>query len=136
MVDVKKEYRVVAVEAAPNGVMLGIAPIFSCSKEESEHVPSPTRVLAGPAGQSEEAKMMQEMMRGVFDEIDRRFKEEAARRPPSEVSSRELVVVALTVEEYMRLGKPTPNDVVVLALNLQPAVEGEEAEQARGHLET
>lgn len=108
----KKEFRIVALHALPlEGILLTLAPVFSERKrsdEPGEHIPNPERVIVGPGVQSEDEKMMQTMMKGVFDELDRRFG--AARSESS------FLTLPLTKEEYDGLGKPLVNQVVTLSV--------------------
>jgi len=113
---VKKEYRVMIVQAGPDeSTILGLVPVDSLSSNEPHSTLNPTRVLAGPGIQSEEAKMVQEMLKGVFDEMDKRMQRMG---PPPSTQSPGVIPLSLSKREYVQLGKPTAHDIITLTLEM------------------
>ena len=74
------------------------------------------KVIAG-TGKTEEERVMGRIMRTVMDEIDKRIQRSLPGRP--EPMHPDTVIIKLTVEEYEKLGKPVPFNVVVLTLKLE-----------------
>ena len=105
----KKEFRIVALHALPDeGVMLTVVPVFSMRSDQVEsHIPDPSRVIVGPGLQTDDAKVMQEMMKGVLDELDRRYGNALAQQHFS-------VNLALSKKEYEELGMPLVNQIVTI----------------------
>jgi hypothetical protein len=119
---VKREFRIVALEAAPNeSIILLVVPAFSIQQEtkDAAHVPDPTKVIVGPAVQSEDARVLSEGVKAVFDEMRRQglFPSPASAAPfqPSQPA----LSFLLSKEEYEELGKPTPNEIVTLTVERQ-----------------
>lgn len=108
----KKEFRIVALHALPNeGVLLTLIPVFSI-RVDQPRTPDPLRIIVGPDLQSEDAKMMQEVMKGVLDELERRY------GPMQQMNPQCLqpIALALTKEEYGSLGNPLVNQIVMLSV--------------------
>lgn len=107
----KKEFRIVALRAVPfdEGVLLTVIPVFSAQSESRSL--SPERVIVGPGVQSEDAKLMQEMMKGVLNELERRFGKDL-----SQVGNLPNLTLALTKEEYEELGQPLVHQIVTITL--------------------
>jgi len=115
----KKEFRIVALHALPNeGILVTLVPVFSVRVDQpQDRTPRLESVIVGPKLQSEEARMTQEMMKGVFDELERRGM-------PSQSQSVPPLSLAVTKEEYEGLGKPLVNQLVTLSI--EKADEGSE----------
>ena len=123
---IKKEYRVVAVQAAPfnEAILLVISPIITLpphgeeTPQQGTHVPDPTKVLAGPLHETEDAKQAREMMKGIFSELMNAFQQMGI-VPPRGLNGQQAVgtsawPVLLSKQEYEELGKPAPFDTINL----------------------
>jgi hypothetical protein len=120
---VKKEYRVMIVQAGPDeSTILGLVPVYSLSSEEPHSTLDPARVLAGPGIQSEDAKMVQDMMKAVFTELDKRMQHMAP--PSTQCPGPGVIPLSLSKREYVQLGKPTAHDIITLTLEMEKT-EGE-----------
>lgn len=130
---VKKEYRIVILQAGPDeSVILGLVPAFALRSEEAERIPNPEKILVGPALQSEDAKMGTEMVRGMMNEVFAKF-EQAGVPIRSMASPPVLFPIPLSKQEYEQLGKPTPNEIITLTLTLERApICSEAAQQETG----
>lgn len=114
----KKEFTIIALHALPyESILVTLVPVFKASGSSEDHTPNPARVIVGPSIQSEAEKMMQEMMKGVFDEIERRY-------GPPQSGTRPSLPLALTKEEYADLGSPLVNSLI--SLSIEKIGEGED----------
>ena len=118
---VKKEYRIVILQAGPDeSVTLGLVPIFTLRSisDEADRTPNPGRVIVGPAIQSEDAKVAREMISAVMDEVSKKMQQYGP--PPSaSFTPQGLIPLNLTKEEYAQLGKPTAHEIITLTLELE-----------------
>lgn len=106
----KKEFRIVALQALPNeDLLVTLVPVSSVRVDQSEKAPDPARVIVGPGLQTEEAKVVQEMMKGVWEELDKRFGAMQLQSVPP-------LTLTLTRQEYEDLGNPLVNQVVTLSV--------------------
>ena len=117
---VKKEYRVVILQAGPDeSVILGLAPVVMLHSisDEEYRTPDPQKVLVGPALESEDAKVARQMVSAMMDEAAKKIREFG---PPPSTSFAPLgfIPLNLTKEEYEEIGKPTPNEIITLTLTL------------------
>jgi hypothetical protein len=120
---VKKEFKIVTTEAGPEeSIILGLVPIYSSQSSEEKRL-DPTKVLAGPAVQSEDTKIISEGVRAVMDELKRQ-----GMFPPSGQAMAFIPILhlPLTKEEYEQLGNPHPHEIVTLALTLERELKSEE----------
>jgi len=83
----------------------------------AQSVPRMEKVIAG-TGKTEEERMIGRMMTAVMDTVDQRMQQYISSGRPEPIHP-DTVIVNLSVEDYEKLGKPVPLDVVVLALKLE-----------------
>ena len=118
----KKEFRIVALHALPaEGILLTLIPVFSVRIDQPGD-PRPERVIIGPSIQSEDAKAMQEVMKGVLDELERRYGPMQQMHPQC---MQPMLTLALTKEDYDGLGKPLVNQTVTLSVEKAEEEKGE-----------
>jgi hypothetical protein len=126
---VKKEYRIVVLQAYPNeSVMLTLVPIYSITVEESPPPPTAERVLVGPLHESDEAKVAKDMVKAIGDELRRQGMWPSSQTAPAAFTP--MVAVLLTKEEYEELGRPTPYEIVSLSLTLDRQAEPQKQKES------
>jgi hypothetical protein len=117
---IKKEFRIVALQAFPaENVMVTLSPIYYYAvPEEGEEPSNAEKVLAGPARQSEGEKALLAGVSVVIQEMERR-----GMLPPGASAPRgpylPMVALLLSKAEYEELGKPTPNETILLTVTLE-----------------
>lgn len=83
----------------------------------AQAVPRIEKVIAG-TGQTEEERMMARIMKVAMGEMDQMIRQRLPQGRPEPIHP-DTVIVNLSFEEYEKLGKPVPLDVVVLVLKVE-----------------
>jgi hypothetical protein len=111
---VKKEFRIVALEAYPaESVMLTLSPLYSLGFDEGTLPENAEKVIH----QSEEEKVMTTGIKLTIQEMEKRgMIPIMADRPHG--PSIPMIAILLTKTEYAELGKPTPNEIILLTVTL------------------
>jgi NAD(P)-dependent dehydrogenase (short-subunit alcohol dehydrogenase family) len=144
---VKREYRIMMLEVGPGEtIILGLLLVYpeqTPQPSEEPKSPDPTRVIAGPQRQSEDARMGYEMMKGMMDGMMDSLKGAGvpfgrgsnAAAPATFVSMG--LTLLLSKEEYAELGKPTPNEIITITLALdrqaEPQLEAQPSAKEEEH---
>ena len=116
---VKKEFRIVALQAFPaESVMVTLSPIYSYIPEEGQDPSNAEKILAGPSHQSEEERAVAAGVRMTIQEMEKR-----GMLPPGADAPHgpylPMVALLLMKTEYEELGKPTPNETILLTVTLE-----------------
>lgn len=119
---IEKEFKVVALRSSPDeGVDLELYPVFQIqAKPEEPLTPSPEQVIAGPAREPEEAKVVRQMTRAVVEEYAK-----AGLIPPPASSNTKMpplfipiIQLHLTKTEYEEL-KPSIGQTITLTVTIK-----------------
>lgn len=143
---VKKQYRIVVLQAGPHeSVILGLVPIYTVhasSTREDPKMPDPTKVFAGPAGETEDARQGREMMKGMMDGMLDSLQKAGVpvgrgpNVPPdyNQLPRIPLLDILLSKQEYEELGKPVPNETISFTLTLDRHTEPQQNSEDEPHV--